>query len=244
MTQSNYDKSVILRKMYAEDLTLAELHTKLGECEFIEDLHLENSEKKYIIGTIRKPYRYDAKRTIGLQDVTGQDECKFFKFLIREEMGYFLIACHYEASFGGFSILRDFLIGNVDDVHFEIIYKIFENIKIADLKKIQIISSTYEKKQKHFGVFKKTKQEVIEVAVNENDIQEIATKENISQYIELPDIADDENTVLYLILKNKRKINILQPQNTHFKLDNLKYENDLPERNDFVTKVYKIWEKI
>lgn len=47
-----------------------------------------------------------------------------------------------------------------------------------------------------------------------------------------------------LVLKNNRKINILQPQNTHFKLENLKYKDNLPEKNDFVNKVYKTWENI
>ena len=82
MTQRGYDKSVILRKMYVNNLSLTELYQKLGDCEYIEDLHIENSDKKYIIGTIRKPYKYDAKRIIGSYDVTGQNEYKFF---IRDE---------------------------------------------------------------------------------------------------------------------------------------------------------------
>ena len=101
MRLKNLEKSIILRKFYAEDMNLSELYSILGDCEYIEDLHIEADERKYIIGTIRKPYVYDAKRTIGVYDATGMNEYKFFKFLIKEEAEYFLIACHYEGSFGG-----------------------------------------------------------------------------------------------------------------------------------------------
>ncbi len=246
MKLKNLEKSIILRKFYVEDMNLSELYSILGECEYMEDLHIETGERKYIIGTIRKPYLYDAKRTIGAYDVTGMNECKFFKFLIKEEAEYFLIACHYEGSFGGFSIIRDYLAQKIKDSRFEIIYKVFENIKISDLKKIQLISSTYEKKQKYFGIFKKTKQEVSEVDIDYKDNQEIVTKDNIAKYLDLPDTTsiDEDSSILYLILRNNRKINILQPQNTHFELENLKYKDNLPEKNDFVNKVYKIWENI
>lgn len=109
MRLKNLEKSIILRKFYAEGMNLSELYSILGDCEYIEDLHFETGERKYIIGTIRKPYIYDAKRTIGVYDATGMNEYKFFKFLIKEEAEYFLIACHYEGSFGGFSIIRDYL---------------------------------------------------------------------------------------------------------------------------------------
>lgn len=246
MKLKNLEKSIILRKLYVEDISLSELCSILGDCEYIEDLRIEIAEKKYIIGTIRKPYLYDAKRTIGAYDVTGMNECKFFKFLIKEEAGYFLIACHYEGSFGGFSIIRDYLAQKIKDSRFEIIYKMFDNIKISDLKKIQLISSTYEKTQKYFGIFKKTKQEVREVDINCKDNQDIVTKDNVVKYLDLPDASgiDEETSILYLVLKNNRKINILQPQNTHFKLEDLKYKDNLPEENDFVNKVYKIWESV
>lgn len=245
MKIKNLEKSIILRKFYAEDVSLSEVYSVLGECPYIEDLRIETNNRKYIIGTIRKPYVYDAKRTIGTYDVTGMDECKFFKFLIKEEMEYFLIACHYEGSFGGFSIIRDYLAQKFKDSRFEIIYKVFENIKISDLKKIKLISSKYEKEQKYFGIFKKTSQEVREVNIECSD-DEIATKDSVIKYLNLPDATniDEENSILYLILKNNRKINILQPQNTHFKLDDLKYKDNLPEESDFVNKVYKIWETI
>lgn len=245
MTQRGYDKSVILRKMYVNNLSLTELYQKLGDCEYIEDLHIENSDKKYIIGTIRKPYKYDAKRIIGSYDVTGQNEYKFFKFLIKEELDYFLIACHYEFNFGGFSVLKNYLVTECKDIRFEIIYRTFGNIKISDLKKIEWTSKKYTKEAKHFGIYKKIKQECIEVSIDENTSQELATPENLIPYIDIPDEnGDDENISFYIILKNNKRINMLQPRNTHFKLENLKYKNDLPEENDFVTKVYKIWEKI
>ena len=245
MKLKNLEKSIILRKFYVEDMSLSKLYSILGECEYIEDLNIKIAEK-YIVGTIRKPYLYDAKRTIGTYDVTGMNECKFFKFMIKEETEYFLIACHYEGSFGGFSIIRDYLGQQIKNSRFEIIYKVFEDIKVSDLKKIQLISSTYEKTQKYFGIFKKTKQEVREVDINCQDNQEIVTKSNVLKYLELPDSSsiDEENSILYLVLRNNRKINILQPQNTHFKLEDLKYKDNLPEENDFINKVYNIWENI
>ena len=55
MKLKNLEKSVILRKVYLAGVSLKELYNKLGNCEYIEDLRLETSEKNYIIGTVRKP---------------------------------------------------------------------------------------------------------------------------------------------------------------------------------------------
>ena len=65
MKIKNLEKSIILRKFYAEDVSLSEVYSILGECPYIEDLRVVTNNRKYIIGTIRKPYVYDAKRTIG-----------------------------------------------------------------------------------------------------------------------------------------------------------------------------------
>ncbi len=245
MKLKNLEKSVILRKVYLAGVSLKELYNKLGNCEYIEDLRLETSEKNYIIGTVRKPYAYDAKRTIGNYDVTGLDECKFFKFLIKEELDFFLVACHYEGNFGGFGILKNFLITEFEEIGFEIIYKTFGDIKISDLKRVEWTSKNYTKESTGFGIYKKIKQDCIEISIPENDYQELATIENLANHIDLPDTNDDDESIsLYIVLKNNKKINILNPQNTHFKLKNLKYDNNLPEEKDFVDKVYKVWENL
>ena len=246
MVIRSLDKSIIIRKMFVEEnITLTELYDILGDCIYIEDLHMSEGDRQYIIGTIRKPYSYDAKRIIGNLDVTGKDEYKFFKFLIKQELGYFLISCHYEGNYGGFNLLKEYLFSKIKNISITVVYKEYRDITISDLKKIEWSSMNYTKKNKTFGIFTQKKQEYIEVNVNKNDNKELATIENIKQYVDLPDIdVEDDGTALYITLKNNKKINLLNPQNTHFRLDNLKYKDDLPEENDFVNKVYKIWESI
>ncbi len=52
---------------------------------------------------------------------------------------------------------------------------------------------------------------------------------------------EDEKTVaLYIILKNGKKINILDAKNTHFSMENIEYVNNLPKEDLFVGKVNEI----
>ena len=75
-----HEKNITLHKMFdgTNGLTLDHLYDHLEKSPLFEDLH-KNNEKEYIVGTIKKPYEYEAKRYIGKENVSGQPEYKFFK---------------------------------------------------------------------------------------------------------------------------------------------------------------------
>lgn len=240
-----FSKSIVFRKLISDDIaSIDSLYNIFLKSNSIEDL--KKYSDKIIVGTIKKAYKYDAKRYIDNQNVSGKQEYKFFKFVIKEELKGYIIACHYEGQFGAFSILRDIL--KESKTHFEVflIYKKYKDIQLSDLRKIEYISSRYTKESTTFGVFKKKKEDVLELTLN-NSSEEQVSRDKLYELLSLPNPEnEDENektTALYIILKNGKKINILDAKNTHFSMGNIEYINNLPKEDLFVNKVNEIISK-
>lgn len=237
-----FSKSIVFRKLMSDDIaSIDSLYNIFSNSKSIEDL--KKYSDKIIVGTIKKAYKYDAKRYIDNQNVSGKQEYKFFKFVIKEELNGYIIACHYEGQFGAFSILRDILKAN--EKHFDVflIYKKYKDVQLSDLRKIEYISSKYTKESTSFGIFKKKKEEVRELTLN-NSSKEQVSRDKLYELLSLPNSEnedEDEKTVaLYIILKNGKKINILDAKNTHFSMENIEYVNNLPKEDLFVGKVNEI----
>lgn len=234
-------KSIVFRKLVSNNtLSLDDLYNILSKSENIEDLK-KNQNARIIVGTIKKSYNYDAKRYIEDQNISGKQEYKFFKFVIKEELTGYIIACHYEGQFGAFSVLRDILQTEIKPLEIFLLYKKYKDIKYSDLKKIEHKSTKYEKKPTSWGIFKQKKEEVRELKIQNPSNEEIS-KEKLYTLLSIKDDGDtDEETVaLYVTLKNGRRINILDTKNTHFPMGNIEYVNNLPREDKFISKVSEI----
>ena len=234
-------KSIVLRKLVSNNtLSLDYLYNILSKSENIEDLK-KNQNARIIVGTIKKSYNYDAKRYIEDQNVSGKQEYKFFKFVIKEELTGYIIACHYEGQFGAFNVLRDILQTEIKPLEIFLFYKKYKDIKYSDLKKIEHKSTKYEKKQTPWGIFKQKKEEVRELKIQNPSNEEIS-KEKLYKLLSIKDEGgeEEETVALYITLKNGQKINILDTKNTHFPMGNIEYVNNLPREDKFILKVSEI----
>lgn len=236
-----FSKSIVFRKLVSNNiLSLDHLYDILDNSENIEDLK-KKQEDRLIVGTIKKSYNYDAKRYIEDQNVSGKQEYKFFKFVIKEELTGYFIACHYEGQFGAFSVLRDILQTEIKPLEIFLLYKKYKDIKYSDLKKIEHKSTKYEKKPTPWGIFKQKKEEVRELKIQDSSNEEIS-KEKLYTLLSIKDDGDEDEEIvaLYVTLKNGRKINILDTKNTHFPMGNIEYVNNLPREDKFISKVSEI----
>lgn len=242
MSKLMHEKNITLHKLIDEtnSLTLDDLYKHLSGSSYFEDLK-QNDKKEYIVGTIKKSYNYEAKRFIGKENVSGHPEFKFFKFLIKKQLSYYMIACHYEGTYGGYGVLKDFLISKLPKLRFEVIYKVFSDISYKDLKKVTLTCEKHEKSSRIFGMF--TKKDIVfreirfgkETSLN-NDI---VSKEELCKLFSVEVDFDEENCQLILFLKNGRKVNFLNIQNTFFELGSIPYKDDLPKEEEFIESVLK-----
>lgn len=245
-TQKKMNKaSVTFRKMAGSSLTMDKIYKMLlDNKEVILDLEHDLKEE-IIIGTIKKQYHYAAKRTIDNLDVAGKEEHKFFKFLIKEELGYFLVVSHYEGKYGDFVNLGIILRGLCKNIEFKVIYKVFNNIKMSELKKISCSYDKSEKRNEILGWFHKKETTYYEVQLDkESSDERIITKDNVKTYLDIKESEIDpmaECVNLYVYFKNGKILNLLDVKNTHFDLNELTYSNDLPNVEVFKESVLTIY---
>lgn len=242
MSKLMHEKNITLHKLIDEtnSLTLDDLYKHLSGSSYFEDLK-KNDEKECIVGTLKKSYAYDAKRFIGKENVSGRPEFKFFKFLIKKQLTCYMIACHYEGTYGGYGVLRDFLISKLPKIRFEVIYKVFSDISYKDLKKVTLTCEKHEKSSVNFGIYRQKHIDFREFKFgkdnNLND--ELVSKEGLCKLLSAGVDFDEENCQLVLFLKNGRKVNFLNIQNTFFELGNIPYKDDLPKEEEFIDSVLR-----
>lgn len=242
MSKLMYEKNITLHKLIDEtnSLTLDDLYKHLSICSYFEDLK-KNDEKEYIVGTIKKSYKYEAKRFIGKENVSGYPEFKFFKFLIKKQLAHYTIACHYERMYGGYGVLRDFLINKLPKIRFEVIYKAFSDISYKDLKKVTLTCEKHEKSSVNFGIYTQKHIDFREFKFGKDNNLNNApvSKEELCKLLSAEVDFDEENCQLILFLKNGKKVNFLNIQNTFFELGNIPYKDDLPKEEEFIESVLK-----